>query len=87
MKKYKEFLEDLLLESIDLYEFIYTPEFQSILDNIIDSSNDDDVIDIAKLYVNLFDVKIPVKYIGTGEKIEDLQIFDKTEFVNSLFTA
>ena len=30
--------------------------------------------------------KIPVKYIGIGEKIEDLQIFDRNEFVDSLFT-
>ena len=29
--------------------------------------------------------KIPVKYIGVGEKIDDLQIFDREEFVNSLF--
>jgi fused signal recognition particle receptor len=29
--------------------------------------------------------KIPVKYIGVGEKIEDLQVFNKNEFVNSLF--
>lgn len=29
--------------------------------------------------------KIPVKYIGVGEKVEDLQIFSKTEFVDSLF--
>jgi fused signal recognition particle receptor len=29
--------------------------------------------------------KIPVKYIGVGEKIEDLQIFNKREFVDSLF--
>jgi fused signal recognition particle receptor len=29
--------------------------------------------------------KIPVKYIGVGEKVEDLQVFDKTEFVDSLF--
>jgi fused signal recognition particle receptor len=29
--------------------------------------------------------KIPVKYIGVGEKIQDLQLFNKTEFVNSLF--
>jgi fused signal recognition particle receptor len=30
--------------------------------------------------------KVPVKYIGIGEKLEDLQIFDKHEFVDSLFT-
>jgi fused signal recognition particle receptor len=29
--------------------------------------------------------KIPVKFIGVGEKIEDLQVFDKKEFVESLF--
>ncbi len=29
--------------------------------------------------------KIPVKYIGIGEKMEDLQIFRKKEFVDSLF--
>jgi fused signal recognition particle receptor len=29
--------------------------------------------------------KIPVKYIGLGEKAEDLQIFDKKDFVESLF--
>lgn len=29
--------------------------------------------------------KIPVKYIGVGEGIEDLQIFDKMEFVDSFF--
>ena len=31
-------------------------------------------------------LKIPVKYIGVGEKMEDLQIFNKKEFVESLFT-
>jgi fused signal recognition particle receptor len=29
--------------------------------------------------------KIPVKYIGVGEKADDLQIFNKSEFVDSLF--
>ncbi|MDZ4059483.1 MAG: signal recognition particle-docking protein FtsY, partial [Bacteroidales bacterium] len=28
---------------------------------------------------------IPVKFIGVGEKIEDLQVFNKKEFVESLF--
>ncbi|MBN1952744.1 MAG: signal recognition particle-docking protein FtsY [Bacteroidales bacterium] len=31
--------------------------------------------------------KIPVKYIGLGEKMEDLQLFNKVEFVDSLFTS
>ncbi len=30
--------------------------------------------------------KIPVRFIGLGEKMEDLQIFEKNEFVNSLFS-
>lgn len=37
------------------------------------------VIGISDLF------KIPVKYIGVGEKIEDLQVFDKIEFVDSFF--
>lgn len=31
--------------------------------------------------------KIPVKYIGVGEKMEDLQVFNRTEFVDSLFSS
>lgn len=29
--------------------------------------------------------KVPVRYIGVGEGINDLQVFDKTEFVDSFF--
>ena len=29
--------------------------------------------------------KIPVKYIGVGEKVDDLQVFNKLEFVDSFF--
>jgi fused signal recognition particle receptor len=31
--------------------------------------------------------KIPVKYIGIGEQLDDLQIFDKTAFVEALFSS
>lgn len=31
--------------------------------------------------------KIPVKYIGLGEKLDHLQIFNPSEFVDSLFTS
>jgi len=31
--------------------------------------------------------KVPVKYIGIGEKMADLQIFNRFEFVDSLFSA
>jgi fused signal recognition particle receptor len=30
------------------------------------------------------ELKIPVKYIGVGEQIDDLQIFDKENFVKAL---
>jgi len=30
--------------------------------------------------------KIPVKYIGVGEKMEELQVFNKMAFVESFFT-
>ena len=30
-------------------------------------------------------LKVPVKYIGLGEGMEDLQLFNRQEFVNSLF--
>ena len=31
------------------------------------------------------ELNVPVKYIGVGEQIDDLQVFDKTAFVNALF--
>lgn len=31
-------------------------------------------------------LKIPVKYIGLGEQMDDLQLFNRREFVDSLFT-
>ncbi|MDZ7772747.1 MAG: signal recognition particle-docking protein FtsY [Balneolaceae bacterium] len=31
------------------------------------------------------ELEVPVKYIGVGEQLEDLQIFDRELFVNSLF--
>lgn len=30
--------------------------------------------------------KVPIKFIGVGEGIDDLKVFDKKEFVNSLFS-
>ncbi|MFO8128527.1 MAG: signal recognition particle-docking protein FtsY [Bacteroidales bacterium] len=31
--------------------------------------------------------KVPVKYIGIGERVEDLQVFNRYEFVDSLFNV
>ena len=33
------------------------------------------------------ELSVPVKYIGLGEKIEDVQVFNKVDFVNALFGA
>ncbi len=33
------------------------------------------------------ELSVPVKYIGVGEQIEDLQVFDREAFVNALFGA
>jgi len=30
--------------------------------------------------------KVPVKYIGIGEGLDDIQLFNKFEFVDSLFS-
>ena len=30
-------------------------------------------------------LSIPIKYIGTGESIDDIQLFDKVDFVESFF--
>ena len=39
------------------------------------------------IFIGISDqMNIPVKYIGVGEKIEDLQLFDKKTFVDSLFS-
>ena len=32
------------------------------------------------------ELQIPVKYIGVGEKIDDLRKFDSKEYVDALFT-
>ena len=36
--------------------------------------------------IGIFDqLNIPIKYIGVGEGVDDLQLFDKQQFVDSLF--
>lgn len=58
-----------------------------------------DVVDVTGLILTKLDgtakggivigisneLSVPVKYIGVGEQIEDLQIFDRDSFVNALF--
>jgi fused signal recognition particle receptor len=33
------------------------------------------------------ELKVPVKFIGVGEKIDDLQVFDRGAFVDALFAG
>ena len=42
---------------------------------------------LAQEMRNSDQMKIPVKYIGVGEKMTDLQLFDRKTFVESLFNA
>jgi fused signal recognition particle receptor len=58
-----------------------------------------DVVDVTGLILTKLDgtakggivigisneLQVPVKYIGVGENIEDLQVFDKKAFVDALF--
>lgn len=58
-----------------------------------------DVVDVTGLVLTKLDgtakggivigisneLNVPVKYIGVGEQIEDLQVFDRVAFVNALF--
>lgn len=60
-----------------------------------------DVVDVTGLILTKLDgtakggivigisneLSVPVKYIGVGEQIEDLQVFDRVAFVNALFGA
>ncbi|MBV1758314.1 MAG: signal recognition particle-docking protein FtsY, partial [Dethiosulfatibacter sp.] len=31
------------------------------------------------------ELKVPVKYVGLGEKLDDLQLFDPNNFVDAIF--
>lgn len=31
--------------------------------------------------------KVPVKFVGIGEGVDDLKVFDKREFINSIFSV
>ncbi|MBP6385694.1 MAG: signal recognition particle-docking protein FtsY [Pseudarcicella sp.] len=65
---------------IQAQEFMKTTEITALAITKLDGTAKGGVV------VGISDqFKIPVKYIGVGEKIEDLQVFNKKEFVNSLF--
>ena len=40
---------------------------------------------LAKGLISIFNSDVPIKYIGTGESIDDIQLFNKVEFVESFF--
>jgi len=44
------------------------------------------MITIWSVVIGISDqLKVPVRYIGLGEGMEDLQLFNKEQFVDSLF--
>lgn len=60
--------------------------------NFYDKTNVDGVI-LTKLdstakggiiFKIVYELKIPILYVGTGEKLEDIELFDANEFVNSI---
>ena len=53
---------------------------------VLDGSTGQNAFEQAKQFSKISDqLKVPVKYIGLGEGMEDMQLFNKTEFVDSLF--
>lgn len=63
-------------------EFIAATEVTSIVITKLDGTAKGGVV------IGISDqFKIPVKYIGVGEKLEDLLIFNRAEFVDSLFST
>ena len=58
---------------------------------VLDGSTGQNAFEQAKQFTAATEVnalavtKFPVKYIGLGEGMEDLQVFNRKEFVNSLF--
>jgi len=62
-------------------QFIATTEVSAITITKLDGTAKGGVV---LAIANQF--KIPVKFIGMGEKMEDLLVFDKHEFVDSLFS-
>lgn len=38
-----------------------------------------------KMFQIVNELKIPIKYIGVGEQIDDLQDFNAQDFVNAIF--
>ena len=61
-------------------QFIQTTEVNSLaLTKLDGTAKGGVVIGISDQF------KIPVKYIGIGEGIDDLQLFNQTEFIKSLF--
>jgi fused signal recognition particle receptor len=61
-------------------EFKQTAEVDSIFIAKLDGTAKGGVI----LAVNK-ELAIPVKYVGTGEKVDDMEVFDKDSFVDALF--
>ena len=61
-------------------EFVKTSDITGIVLTKLDGTAKGGIIISVKK-----ELGIPVKFIGVGEKMEDLQKFDKSEFTKALF--
>ena len=64
--------------------FPYTTLFRSELDGIVITKLDGTAKGGIAIAIQA-ELDVPVKFIGVGEKIGDLQRFDPQEYVNALF--
>lgn len=55
------------------------------MDGMGQTSRNEGPPDWRQDFISKEELGIPVKYIGIGEKIDDLQKFDADQFVNALF--
>ena len=70
----------MVVQVVQAEEFIKATDVNSITITKLDGTAKGGVV------IGITDqFKIPIKYIGVGEKVGDLKLFHKGEFVNSFF--
>jgi fused signal recognition particle receptor len=70
---------DQLVKTLLSNQFTAATEVTSLAVTKLDGTAKGGVVIVSDQF------KIPVKYIGVGEGMEDLQVFNKHEFVDSFF--
>ena len=73
--------------TVDLYKDAYSPMWGEASEKVASAALAPDSVEQVQAIVRIANqFRIPVKFIGVGEKMEDLLVFDKHEFVDSLFS-